>query len=123
DGESFYQSFARRNPKSNWSKINKEKVAMLIEKGLMTSKGIEAVELAKKNGRWITLDKIENLELPVDLKKALKQNAEAAKHFNAFPRSVKKGILGWIQDAKREETREKRIKETVSLAQKNTRAN
>ncbi|HVE61685.1 MAG TPA: YdeI/OmpD-associated family protein [Chitinophagaceae bacterium] len=123
DAKSFDQSFAKRNPKSNWSKINKERVAMLIENGLMTLKGIEAIELAKKNGAWTALDKIENLEIPADLKKALKQNAEAARHFNAFPRSVKKGILGWIQDAKREETREKRIKETVLLAQKNTRAN
>ena len=89
----------------------------------MTSRGLETIELAKRSGTWTALDKIENLELPIDLKKALKQNAEAAKYFDAFPRSVKKGILEWIQNAKKEETREKRIKETVSLALKNIRAN
>ena len=118
-----YQFFTRRNLKSNWSRVNKERVAKLIDDRLMTSRGLETIELAKRNGTWTALDKIENLELPIDLKKALKQNAEAAKYFDAFPRSVKKGILEWIQNAKKEETREKRIKETVSLALKNIRAN
>ncbi len=123
DEESFYQFFTRRNLKSNWSRVNKERVAKLIDDRLMTSRGLETIELAKRNGTWTALDKIENLELPIDLKKALKQNAEAAKYFDAFPRSVKKGILEWIQNAKKEETREKRIKETISLALKNIRAN
>ena len=123
DEESFYQFFTRRNLKSNWSRVNKERVAKLIDDRLMTSRGLETIELAKRNGTWTALDKIENLELPIDLKKALKQSAEAAKYFDAFPRSVKKGILEWIQNAKKEETREKRIKETVSLALKNIRAN
>jgi len=123
DDESFYQFFAKRNPKSNWSKINKERVAVLIEQGLMTDKGMEVIEQAKVNGNWTALDKIENIELPDDLQKALAKNEKAEKFFNDFPRSIKKGILEWIQNAKREETREKRIKETVSLAMKNIRAN
>jgi len=123
DDESFYQSFAKRNPASNWSRINKDRVAKLIEQGSMTPKGMEVIELAKKNGKWTALDNIENLVMPADLKKALKQNADAAKYFESFPRSVKKGILEWVQNAKRPETREKRIKETVLLAQKNIRAN
>ena len=123
DEESFYQFFTRRNLKSNWSRVNKERAAKLIDDRLMTSRGLETIELAKRNGTWTALDKIENLELPIDLKKVLKQNAEAAKYFDAFPRSVKKGILEWIQNGKKEETREKRIKETVSLALKNIRAN
>ena len=123
DEKSFYQFFAKRNPASNWSKINKERVIKLIDQGLMNSKGMEMIEIAKGNGRWTALDKIENLELPVDLKAALKQHPQATKHFNAFPRSVKKGILEWIQNARKEETREKRILETVSLAEENIRAN
>jgi uncharacterized protein YdeI (YjbR/CyaY-like superfamily) len=123
DEESAYQFFTKRNPKSNWSKINKERVIKLIDQGLMTSKGLETIDLAKTNGTWTALDSIENLEVPIDLKKALIQNPVAAKHFDGFPRSVKKGILEWIQNAKKEETREKRINETVSLALKNIRAN
>ncbi len=86
---------------------------------MKTSKGLEVIELAKSNGAWVALDSIDNLELEF----ALTQNAEAFKHFNAFPSSVKKGILEWILNAKRSETRIKRIEETVSLAEKNIRAN
>jgi len=123
DDESFYQFFAKRNPKSNWSKINKERVARLTDEGLMTDKGLKVIEEAKLNGNWTALDKIENIELPDDLQKALCKNKEAEKFFNSFPRSVKKGILEWIQNAKKEETRSKRIEETVLLATKNIRAN
>ncbi len=123
DEESFYQSFAKRNPKSNWSKINKERVSQLIEQGLMTDKGMEVIELAKLNGAWSSLDSIENLKLSPDFKKALEQNRQALVNFETFPRSIKKGILEWIQNAKRKETRERRINETVSLAMKNIRAN
>ena len=123
DEESYYQFFTKRNPASNWSKINKERVIKLIDQGFMNSKGMEMIEIAKGNGSWTALDKIENLELPVDLKAALKQHPQATKYFNGFPRSVIKGILEWIQNAKKEETREKRIRETVSLAEENIRAN
>lgn len=123
DHASFYQFFARRNPKSNWSKINKERVARLIDEGLMTDQGLKIIEEAKLNGSWTALDKIENIELPDDLQKALAKNEKAENFFNAFPRSVKKGILEWIQNAKREETRCKRIAETVLLARENIRAN
>lgn len=123
DEESFYQFFSRRNPSSNWSKINKESVTRLIAQGLMTAKGLEVIERAKENGGWTSLDKIENLELPDDLIIALEKLPEAATNFNTFPRSVKKGILEWVQNAKKEETRVKRINETANLAQKNIRAN
>ncbi len=123
DDESSYLYFAKRNPKSNWSKSNKERVAKLIEQGLMTDKGMEVIEQAKLNGAWKALDSIDNLELPNDLKVAFNKNRKAAEHFEDFPSSVKKGILEWLQNAKRKETREKRIAETVTLAMKNIRAN
>jgi len=123
DEESFYQFFAKRKPKSNWSKINKDRVSLLIAQGLMTDKGMEVIEQAKLNGAWSSPDSIENLELSPEFKKALEKNRNASKNFDAFPRSVKKGILEWIQNAKRQETREKRINETFALAIKNIRAN
>jgi len=123
DDESSYLYFAKRNPKSNWSKINKERVALLIAQGLMTDKGMEVVEQAKLNGAWKALDAVDNLELPNDLKDAFNKNRKAAEYFEQFPSSVKKGILEWIQNAKREETRQKRIIETVTLAMENIRAN
>lgn len=123
DQESFYQFFAKRNPKSNWSKINKVSVAKLITSGAMRPEGLHVIEIARKSGAWTALDSVDNLEIPIDLREALIQNANAAANFELFPKSVKKGILEWIQNAVKQETRSRRIDETVSLAGKNIRAN
>jgi len=122
DENSFYQFFARRNPKSNWSRVNKEKVARLIEEGKMAEAGFASIALAKENGCWTALDKVENLELPPGLELAFKENQKAFGFWEAFPRSVKRGILEWIYSAKTEETLAKRISETVRLAEENLRA-
>jgi hypothetical protein len=66
---------------------------------------------------------VEALEIPADLAKAFRQQAGSAKNFEAFPRSVKRSILEWILQAKKPETRAKRVTETASLAAKNIRAN
>lgn len=123
DSESWYQFFAKRNPKSNWSKLNKTKVEGLIAEGRMMPAGLEMIELAKKSGTWTALDAVEALTLPDDLQAAFEKNGPAFQHWQAFPRSVKRGILEWIQAAKRAETRQKRIEETVTAAAKNERAN
>lgn len=123
DEESYYQFFARRSPKSNWSRVNKEKVARLMEMGLMTEAGMAAVELAKQTGTWTALDEVENLTIPDDLQAAFQENVAAWSNFDAFSRSSKRGILEWIQSAKKPETRQRRIAQTVSLAADNKKAN
>jgi uncharacterized protein YdeI (YjbR/CyaY-like superfamily) len=123
DTESFYLLIAKRNPKSYWSKTNRERVDKLITQGLMTKAGLDIVELAKKTGTWRALEKIENNKIPEDLQKLFNQNKKAFENFQSFPSSSKQMILYWIQDAKRPETRQKRIEETVALAEKNIRAN
>jgi uncharacterized protein YdeI (YjbR/CyaY-like superfamily) len=123
DEVSFLQYFARRNPKSNWSRVNKQKVERLINEGLMTEAGIKMIELAQKTGTWTALDDVENLIAPPDLQNALDQNPLASEYFALFPRSVKRGILEWLLNAKQPETRLKRITEIVSKAERNERAN
>ena len=123
DDESYYQYFAKRRPRSNWSKVNKEKVAKLIEKELMTPAGFESIETAKKNGRWSALDDVEELIIPPDLKMLFDKNKTAFENWEKFSRSVKRGILERILNAKRSETRQKRIAETFELAEKNIKAN
>ena len=123
DESSYYQSFYRRNPKSKWSKINKLRVKKLIKEKRLTQAGLDAIQTAKKNGTWTALDEIENITIPKDLAVALEKNKLAKKNFPDFPRSSKKGILEWIMNAKKKETREKRINETVTLAARNIRAN
>jgi uncharacterized protein YdeI (YjbR/CyaY-like superfamily) len=123
DDESYYQYFAKRKTKSKWSKVNKEKVAILIEKGLMTPAGLESIEAAKQNGTWSALDEVEELIIPSDLQVLFDKNIVAFKNWEKFSRSVKRGILEWILNAKRPVTRQKRIVETVDLAKVNIKAN
>jgi uncharacterized protein YdeI (YjbR/CyaY-like superfamily) len=123
DGESYYLYFSRRKSKSNWSALNKERVKRLTAEGKMTPAGLEMVTLAKATGTWNALEKSDSLELPDDLKAALESNKQAKAHFEAFPPSAKRAILEWIQAAKRMETRQKRIMDTVNKAAENVRAN
>lgn len=115
--------FAPRKARTGWSKLNKERVERLIAAGLMAPAGLTKVDAAKKDGSWNALDAVEALEIPSDLAKAFSKNEPARGHFEAFPKSVKRGILEWILNAKRPETRVKRIEETVAQAEKNIRAN
>jgi uncharacterized protein YdeI (YjbR/CyaY-like superfamily) len=123
DDERSTLVFSPRNPKSAWSKINKDRVGKLIEEGSMSEAGLKAIEVAKANGAWTALDAIEQLQLPDDLREALAANETAKDNFEAFPPSSKKIILGWIASAKRPETRAKRIEEAVTLAAQNIKAN
>jgi uncharacterized protein YdeI (YjbR/CyaY-like superfamily) len=121
--EFCYQFFTKRNPKSNWSRVNKVKIEKLMNHGLMAEAGLKMVKIAKETGTWTALDDVENLISPPDLQEKLGQNLIAKVYFEAFPRSVKRGILEWLFNAKQVETRQKRIEEIVSLAERNERAN
>lgn len=123
DENSYYQFFAKRSPKSNWSKVNKAKVSRLIEQNLMHPSGLEMIEIAQKNGTWNALDDVENQIIPLDLHQQFQKNKIAFENWENFPKSSKRLILEWIMTAKKSETRQKRIDETVSLAEKNIKAN
>lgn len=123
DDQSYFQFFAKRNPRSKWSKINKERVDKLIKQQLMSAAGLETIETAKENGAWTALEDIDNVIIPQDLQIALNKNKSANKNFASFPKSSVKIILEWIKNAKKQETRSKRIDETVMLAAKGIRAN
>ena len=123
DDESYYQFFAKRNPKSKWSVVNKGKVQRLIKQERMAQAGLDSIEIAKKNGTWTALDEVDNSIVPEDLHKALDKNKTALKNFESFPKSSKKIILEWIANAKKPETRLQRIQETVEKAELNIRAN
>ena len=123
DDESRYQSFSQRKPKSNWSKINRDRVSKLIKQGLMTSHGQSVIDHAKKTGTWLAMESVEKNIIPDDLQKLFNKNKTALKNFQAFAPSSKRMILQWILSAKRAETRTKRLEKTVELASKNIKAN
>lgn len=112
-----------RKPKSAWSRPNKERIERLVAAGAMAPRGLAAVALAKENGTWSKLDAVEDLVVPDDLARELAARPGARETWDAFPRSVKRGILEWIVQAKRPETRDKRVTETATLAARGERAN
>lgn len=112
-----------RKPGSAWSGLNKARIARLEQAGLMHRSGHLAVVAARQDGSWSFLDDVERLEKPEDLVAALEEYSAATAFFDAFPRSVQRGILEWIKQAKKPETRQKRIDATARLAAENRRAN
>jgi uncharacterized protein YdeI (YjbR/CyaY-like superfamily) len=121
--ESSYLYFAKRKPKSNWSKANKDRVEKLTKLGLIMPAGQAMIDLAKQTGTWTALEVVDQLTIPPDMQKLFDKNKTAEKNFLAFPASTRRGILEWILNAKRPETRQKRVEETVTLAAQNIRAN
>ena len=123
DDESYLLFFAKRNPKSNWSRLNRERAERMLEQGRMTPAGLEMIEIAKQNGTWTALEAVQDSVIPADLDQAFQKNEAAWSNFSAFPPSSKRIILEWILNAKRPQTRQKRIDETVELAAQNIKAN
>lgn len=114
---------APRRSGSNWSRLNKEYVAELEAAGRMSEAGRAKVQAAKHDGSWTALDDVEHLVVPEDLAEAFETHPGSAAFWEDFPRSVKRGILEWILNAKRAPTRATRIAETARLAAQNKRAN
>jgi uncharacterized protein YdeI (YjbR/CyaY-like superfamily) len=112
---------APRKDGSNWSKLNKDRIARLEAAGLMTEAGRRVVARARVDGTWSALDAVEALEVPSDLAAALAALPDARANWDAFPRSVRRGTLEQILNAKRTETRKARISETARLAAENVR--
>lgn len=121
--ESSYLYFAPRKRNSKWSNSNKERVERLTKQGLMRPAGQVFVDLAKVSGAWDLLTDPQNSVIPEDLEALFAKNKKSRKNFGMFPPSSKRLILEWIANAKKPETRAKRITETVELAAQNIRAN
>ena len=95
-----------------------------MERGKMAEAGQVKVEAAKVDGSWTMLDAVERLEVPEDMEVGFGEcGGDARRNWEAFPRSVRRGILEWIVQAKKPETRAKRVSETVWMAGRNERAN
>lgn len=116
DEISFIQYYSKRKQKGTWSKINKDKVEILIEQGLMKEAGLKMIEIAKENGSWTFLDAVDALIVPEDLKMAFEEYAGSEEMYESWSKSVKKQVLYWVVSDKRPETRQKRINEIAEKA-------
>jgi uncharacterized protein YdeI (YjbR/CyaY-like superfamily) len=112
-----------RKPKSGWSGVNKQRIKHLMACGLMMPPGQAKIDAAIADGSWVKLDEVAKLVVPSDLAQALAEQASAAENFSKFPASARRGILEWITNAVRPETRAARITETATRAARNERAN
>jgi uncharacterized protein YdeI (YjbR/CyaY-like superfamily) len=116
DEERFRQRFTPRRPGSTWSKLNKDRVARLVESGAMAPPGWAKIEAARRDGSWSMLDAVEALLEPEDLADALDSVPEARRFFDELAPSLKKPTLWWVVSAKRPETRARRIAIIVERA-------
>jgi uncharacterized protein YdeI (YjbR/CyaY-like superfamily) len=116
DDATWLQRFTPRRPRSRWSRINREKAEALMAAGLMEPSGLAEVERAKEDGRWEAAYKGQaTAAVPEDLAAALAANPAAAAFFDDLDSRNRYSILYRIQDAKRPETRSRRIETFVDM--------
>jgi uncharacterized protein YdeI (YjbR/CyaY-like superfamily) len=120
DDEKYVLRFSPRQHGSIWSEANKKRVARMIEQGRMTSAGLVKIEDAKRNGEWDKAARREDVSnVPADLRRALRTNKAAQRNFHSLAPSHKKQYIYWITDAKRDETRQRRIQVALRLLTEN----
>ncbi|KAA1242682.1 YdeI family protein [Aquimarina sp. RZ0] len=122
DDERRRQYFCPRKPKSVWSKLNKAYIKELTKDGLLHESGMATIKTAKKNGSWTALDAVEKGIIPQDLIKAFDAAPIAYENFQNFSPSYRKNYLYWIHQAKRQETRDRRIIEIIKLCEANIKS-
>jgi uncharacterized protein YdeI (YjbR/CyaY-like superfamily) len=116
DAKTFIQKFTPRGARSIWSVINRDKAIALVESGKMMPAGIAEVERAKKDGRWEAAYASQaTIEVPPDLQAALDLKPRAAKFFATLTSQNRYAILFRIHNAKRAETRARRIADFVAM--------
>ncbi|MCR8668543.1 YdeI/OmpD-associated family protein [Aestuariibaculum sp. M13] len=116
------QYFTPRNPKSVWSALNKKYILELVADNLMHTSGLKTIEIAKGNGSWSALDDVENGIIPEDLQQEFDKHTEAYNNYLNFAPSYRKSYLYWLNQAKREATRKKRITEILQLCADNIKS-
>jgi len=121
DDEKYARKFSPRRPRSIWSKSNIGRVERLRQEGRMSKWGLEAFE--KRTGEVSLLEKFnrEKAVVPGDFEVALKNSEIAWSNFQKMAPGHRKRYLMWIADAKKPETRQKRIAEAVLLVAQNVK--
>jgi len=121
DEKRYIQCFAKRNKNSRWSNATLSYAKRLIKERKMTSAGLSAYEQGLKKP-VLDHNLPRNPETPLDLKKAFEKNKKAKQNFEVLAPSYKRMYIYWIETAKREETRKKRIKEAVRKLKENKKS-
>jgi uncharacterized protein YdeI (YjbR/CyaY-like superfamily) len=116
DDRYWLQRFTPRRSRSKWSKVNRQKATELIERGAMKPAGLREVERAKADGRWDgAYDAQSTATVPDDLRRELEKNDAAREFFQTLNSANRYAILYQIGDAKKPETRARRIEKFVAM--------
>ena len=117
--KAWLQRFVPRSARSLWSKINRERALALIASGEMKAAGLEAIENAKKNGRWESAyDSPSGATVPSDFQAALDANPRAKGFFETIDRANRYAVLWRIQNVKKAETRARKIREFIGMLER-----
>ena len=120
DDNTYKKYFARRVPRSKWSVKNKALAQTLMEKSLMTEKGLEAIENARKNGSWdsaeLTLINDEQIRM---FKEVIRPFEPAFSNLQSMSPSVQRTYTGFYLDAKTDKTRQTRLEKIIDRLNKN----
>jgi uncharacterized protein YdeI (YjbR/CyaY-like superfamily) len=116
DDEKYVRKLTPRKADSRWSELNKKRITKLKKQGLLTEDGIMKVREAKASGLWDKPDRPQiSLDIPKELESALAKNKKAKSFFDQLTPSYQKQFIGWIAVAKRQETKDRRIRESITL--------
>jgi uncharacterized protein YdeI (YjbR/CyaY-like superfamily) len=119
DERYFLQRFTPRRPRGRWSKINREKAESLIEAGRMRPSGLAEVEAARGDGRWAAAYEGQaTAEVPADLARALAESRAAGEFFEGLDSANRYAIIYRLGEAKRPETRERRLRKFVRMLER-----
>jgi uncharacterized protein YdeI (YjbR/CyaY-like superfamily) len=120
DETKYVRKFTPRKEDSKWSEINKKRAKSLISKQRMTDIGLAKIEQAKRNGQWYKSNQPNiSLKIPLKFRQALDSNRLAKTYFEQLAPTYQKHYIAWINVAKREDTKVKRIKESIALLSQN----
>jgi uncharacterized protein YdeI (YjbR/CyaY-like superfamily) len=117
DDTARVQRFTPRKPKSNWSGVNIEKVTKLKAEGLMTPAGLAA--FARREGARSAVYSYENRHLAAldsDHEAKFRANPGAWKFFAVQPPSYRQTSIYWVMNAKRDETRSRRLEQLIDAS-------
>ncbi len=118
DGERYMHRFSPRRPDSRWSAANRDRAERMTAAGWMAPAGRKAIERARRSGRWDTPRPRIDLSLPPELEERLRESKSAAEFFASLAPSYRKQFIAWINTAKRIDTKQRRLDETMRLLER-----
>jgi uncharacterized protein YdeI (YjbR/CyaY-like superfamily) len=119
DERHFLQRFTPRRPRGRWSRINREKAEALLAAGAVRPAGLAEIEAAKADGRWeAAYEGARTAKVPADLQRELDASPAAAGFFAGLDGANRYAILYRLDEAKKPETREKRLRKFVAMLER-----